>query len=68
MLLRYPEERRLPSSAMPTAAPTSRVVSLTAEATPALSWGREVTMASVAAGKANAMPADATHRLVTTWR
>ena len=42
---------------MPIAPPTSRVVSLTAEPTPALSWGREETIDSVDGGMSSAMPA-----------
>ena len=37
-------------TAMPSAPPTSRVVSLTAEPTPALAGGNEATMAAVAGG------------------
>ena len=39
------------------APPTSRVVSFMADATPALFWGSDDTIASVAAGNASAMPA-----------
>jgi len=43
----YPAARREPVSAMPRAAPTSRVVSLTADATPCLPSGTDVMMAEV---------------------
>lgn len=47
----------LPSRAMPSALPSAREVSLTAEATPCLAGGSEDTMAVVAGVPASPMPA-----------
>ena len=47
----------LPSMATPNAAPSSRAVSFTAEATPCLDGGSEATMAFVAGVMARAAPA-----------
>ena len=46
----------LPSTAMPSAPPSSRVVSLTAEPTPALLSGTDDMIAPVAGGIVSAMP------------
>ena len=46
-----------PATAMPTAAPTSRVVSLTADATPCFSSGTAFMIAEVVGATHNPMPA-----------
>ena len=57
MALRYPVLNMLPMSAMPRAVPISRVVSLTALATPCFAVGSELTIAFVAGVMARPMPA-----------
>ena len=56
MPLRYCAARMLPITATPTAPPTSRVVSLTAEPTPALSIGSDRTMPVDRVGSASDVP------------
>ena len=58
--------RMVPSTAMPSAPPTSRVTSLTAEATPALDMGRDDTMAVDAGAMARPIPAATTIRPIAT--
>src|SRR4051794_39592370 len=55
-LVRYADDTMLPRMAMPSAPPSSRVVSLTAEPTPALLSGTDDMIAPVAGGIVNAMP------------
>src|SRR5690606_40389890 len=66
--VRYAELRRLPRTAMPSAPPTSRVVSFTAEPTPALSSGSELMMAAVAGAIVLAIPEDMMTRDAAYWR
>ena len=47
----------LPSTAMPSAPPSSRDTSLTADATPCFSRGSDATIAVVAGAPASAIPA-----------
>ena len=54
------DDSTLPSTATPRAPPTSRVVSLTAEPTPACAGGREPMMDSVAGAMVSPMPAAST--------
>ena len=56
---------RLPNTAMPSAPPSSRVVSLTAEPTPALARGTALMMPPVAGAAVTAMPA-ASSTIATT--
>ena len=56
MSLRYPMLNALPSTATPNAAPSSRAVSLTADATPCLARGSDATIALVAGVIASAAP------------
>ncbi len=59
----YEPANRLPSTAMPSAPPTSRVVSLTADPTPNWSGGSEPMIASVAGVMARPMPAAEMNRM-----
>ena len=58
----------LPMAATPRAPPTWRVVSLTAEPTPAFSRGSEPITLSVAGAMVRPMPTDITHMLRMTRR
>ena len=55
-LLRYADATMLPRMAMPSAPPSSRVVSLTADPTPALLSGTDDMIVPVAGGIVSAMP------------
>src|SRR5437660_1679402 len=65
---RYPVARMLPRTATPRAPPTSRVVSLTAEPTPALANGIDSMIAPVAGAVVSAMPAPNRTRATATDR
>ena len=64
----YCDDRIEPSTATPNAPPTCRVVSLTAEPTPALARGSDPMIESVAGAMTLPMPRPSAHVTRMTWR
>jgi hypothetical protein len=65
-LVEYTDDSTEPMTATPIAPPTCRVVSLTAEPTPALPSGSELMIDSVAGAMVSAMPVAMRHMRITT--
>jgi hypothetical protein len=61
---RYPDESALPSTATPSAAPSSRVVSFVADPTPARAFETAPMIDSVAGAIARPIPSDMTSSIV----